>query len=381
VVGLALAVVAMGGLLSAAWMGWAKLPFLVLPGGAGLSPRRVRKHSPSQPSYTPESKIMLGAGVLSLSAFAVTMLGARTLNIPAVAYALAIVAGVLARNVPQRGGSLRLEPVTRWVVGLGPALVAAGWLAWIVAPAAFANYKLKQATTRLEQVAAEKPGSSRSNAQELISEAEDELQKANGANPNSARVWVQMAWLHLEQSVFDPAGFDTFSQQAEEAAGRAVDIAPEAPAPHVALALAYLINNRLNEAELQVRQALDLAPNDPLVQYYAVAVLALEPSNRMTARQLVEMVEDGTYPAEHVRHMRVAYQWGVTSKVSLEGERQRPLPPRYVPAAPWPPLNGLSRDEAEAEAPPPLTPVKPAPGKPAEAAPAKSEVGNVTAAP
>jgi tetratricopeptide (TPR) repeat protein len=250
-----------------------------------------------------------------------------------------------------------------------------------VAPAAFANYKLKQATTRLEQVAAEKPGSSRSNAQELISEAEDELQKANGANPNSARVWVQMAWLHLEQSVFDPAGFDTFSQQAEEAAGRAVDIAPEAPAPHVALALAYLINNRLNEAELQVRQALDLAPNDPLVQYYAVAVLALEPSNRMTARQLVEMVEDGTYPAEHVRHMRVAYQWGVTSKVSLEGERQRPLPPRYVPAAPWPPLNGLSRDEAEAEAPPPLTPVKPAPGKPAEAAPAKSEVGNVTAAP
>jgi len=87
----------------------------------------------------------------------------------------------------------------------------------------------------------------------------------------------------------------------------------------VALALAYLINNRLNEAELQVRQALDLAPNDPAVQYYSAAVLALDPSNRTTARQLVEMVEDGTYSAEHVRHMKVAYQWGVTSKVSLEG--------------------------------------------------------------
>jgi tetratricopeptide (TPR) repeat protein len=270
------------------------------------------------------------------------------------------------------------------VAGLGPALVAAGWLAWIVAPAAFSNYKLKQATTRLVQVAAEKPGSN--NAQELISEAEDELQKANGANPNSARVWVQMAWLHLEQSVFDPAGFDTFSQQAEEAAGRAVDIAPEAPAPHVALAMAYLINNRLDEAELQVRQALDLAPNDPLVQYYAVAVLALEPSNRMTAKQLVEMVENGTYPAEQVKHMKAAYQWGVTSKVPLEGVRQRPLPPRYVPAAPWPPLDGLSREEAEAEAPAPLPPVKPAPVKPMEALPAMDEpgsggAGNARAAP
>ena len=385
-VGVVLAVTALAGLMSAAWIGWAKLPFLVLPGGAGTAPRRVRKHSPTQPSYTPESKIMLAAGLLSLSAFAVTMLTSRTLNIPAVAYALAIVAGVLARNVPQRGGSLRLEPMTRWVAGLAPALLVAAGLAGIVGPAAFADGKLDQATRRLQEIAA-RPNTVQKD-QALISDAEDELRKANGANPKSARIWTETAWLHLEQSLFDPAGFDAFSQQAEEAAGRAVEIAPEATKPRVTLAMAYLINNRLSEAELQVRRALDIAPNNPLVQYYAVAVLALEPASRTTAKQLVEMVEDGTYPMEHVQRVKAAYQWGVTSKVSLDGERQRPLPPRYVPPAPWPPLTGLNQEEAAAQAPQPLSvkPEKLMSGKPGSAPPGKgptwsSGPGNATTMP
>jgi hypothetical protein len=360
--------VALAGLLGSGWVGWAKLPFLVVQSGSGgSSQRKVRKHSPSQPSYTPETKILLGASVLSLSAFVVTMLAARTMNIPAVAYAFAVVAGVLARNVPQRGGSLRLEPVTRWLAGLGPALLVAGWLVWVVVPVAIARFKLDQATVRLEQamLLLEQPElSTRSleRVQGLIADAEAELQLADEANPNSAPIWVETAWLHLEQSLQDPVQFDTFSQEAEEAARRAVALAPSAPEPRVTLGLACLINNRMSEAETQIRQALDLAPNDPYVQYYAVAVLALDPASRAQAKQLVEVVENSRYPERHVKKLEAALAWGTDSKVPLDGLRQRPLPPRYVAPEPWPSVEGLPRGTAAAAPPPPSTtkPAKPA---------------------
>jgi hypothetical protein len=375
VIGLGLAGVAVGGLLGSGWVSWAKLPFLVLPGtSGGSSQRKVRKHSPSQPSYTPETKILLGASVLSLSAFVVTMLAARTFNVPGVAYAFAVVAGVLARNVPQRGGSLRLEPVTRWLVGLGPALLIAGWLAWVVAPVAIARFKLEQATVRLEQamLLLEQPDKTERTLQrvdELLADAEAELQRADSANPNSAPIWVETAWLHLEQSMQDPVQFDTFSREAEEAAQRAVSLAPGAAAPRVTLGLAYLINNRVSEAEAQLRQALDVAPNDPYVQYYAVAVLALDPASRAMARQLVEVVENSSYPDRHVRKLQAALAWGANSQVPLDGLRQRPLPPRYVAPEPWPSVEGMPRGTAVAEPPPASTTklTKPGPAGPDEA--------------
>jgi tetratricopeptide (TPR) repeat protein len=157
-----------------------------------------------------------------------------------------------------------------------------------------------------------------------------------------------MAWLHLEQSLFDPAEFDDASREAEEAASRAVLIAPDAPAARVTLGLAYLVNNRLSEAETQVRQALDLAPNDPYAQYYAVAVLALDPANRSTAKQLVQMVRDRNFPTDYVKRLDEVYTWGVVSTVPLQGLRQRPLPPRFVPPPPWPSLSGMPRGTAAA---------------------------------
>jgi hypothetical protein len=348
VVGLGLAWVALAWLLAAAWAGWAKLPFLVLPGVAahGTS-RRVRKHSPTQPSYTPETKILLGASALGLSAFVVTMLAARTLNIPAVTYAFAVVAGVIARNVPQRGGSLRLEPVVRWLAGLGPALIVAGWLVWIVAPVAIARYHLEQARHRLEQVAAD-PRLLQRDPAVLSDEVAKDLRRADAADPGSAPIWVQTAWLYFEQALLEPANFDVLSHQAEEVAQRAIQQAPEASVPRVTLGLAYLLDNRLSAAEAQLRQALELAPNDPSVQYYAVAVLALDPANRATARQLVDIVRAGNYPMAYVKQVQTAYAWGASSTIPLEGSYQRPLPPRYLPTRPEPPLEGLPRGTAAA---------------------------------
>jgi tetratricopeptide (TPR) repeat protein len=262
---------------------------------------------------------------------------------------------------------LRLEPVTRWLAGLGPALLVAGWLVWVVVPVAIARFKLDQATVRLEQamLLLEQPElSTRSleRVQGLIADAEAELQLADEANPNSAPIWVETAWLHLEQSLQDPVQFDTFSQEAEEAARRAVALAPSAPEPRVTLGLACLINNRMSEAETQIRQALDLAPNDPYVQYYAVAVLALDPASRAQAKQLVEVVENSRYPERHVKKLEAALAWGTDSKVPLDGLRQRPLPPRYVAPEPWPSVEGLPRGTAAAAPPPPSTtkPAKPA---------------------
>jgi hypothetical protein len=350
--GLGLGLAALGGLLAAAWTSWAKLPFLVLPSGTtpNTSQRRVRKHSPSTPSYTPETKIMLGAGALSLTAFALAMLGARMLNIPALAYSFAVMAGVVARNIPQRGGSLRLEPMTRWIAGMVPALLVAVWLVWVVAPVSLAEYKLGQATHWLE-AATQRPGVLKENPG-LIGTADEELRQADGADPNNAQIWIETAWLHLEQSLMDPAEFDTFSRQAEEAASRAVMLAPDAPGARVTLGLAYLINNRLGDAQGQMRQALDLAPNDPYVQYYAVATLALDPASRAMAKDMVEAMRDRGYPPEHLKRLDEVYTWGVMAKVPLQGLRQRPLPPRYVPPPPWPALEGLPHGTAATTAAP-----------------------------
>jgi len=340
--GLGLGAAGFGVILAAGWRSWSKLPFWIAKADDESSPN---PEGPAMHEHaaTPETKVLLGAATLGLTGFAAVMLATRTLNVPAVVYAFAVVAGVVARNVPQRGGSLRLPVLTRWLVGLSLSLVVAGVMVLVVAPAARAQVKLDQAVKRLDQGTAVL----RRNLN-LLREAEEELHAALASDNSCAPAWTELARLELEKSTLEPVQFEAYSQQAIEASRRALVLAPNAPAVLVMLALANLLDNHVGEATRHLRQALVLAPRDLTVQYYAVAILALDPANRPEAERMVESVRGGPYARGHLLRLEEALKWAKASTVPLHGMHQRPLPPPFQPPPVWPPLNGLPEGTRQA---------------------------------
>ncbi len=305
-VGLGVSAIMVGALLTSAWSSWARLPFLVGgdgPQGIGLPPgldegaRRI--------FYTPEAKVLLAAGALGVSALVVAMGASRAFNVPAVIFAAAVVAGVLARNVPQRGGSLRPDPTTRVALSLGFAAIAAILLVGKVAPASVARDQLDRAERLLAEI------DQRPNA-ELLAQAEVLLREVLARNDANGPALVDLGWLYLERARLDPDQFTRYSQIAENDALRAAEIAPNAAAPWIVRGLACLLVNRAADARVHLSHALAVAPHNPEAQYYANTVLLTEPSSRNGPLLL------------------------------------RILPPRYMPPPPQPPLDGEPADAVEA---------------------------------
>jgi len=286
--GTALTAVIFGGLLTSGWVGWAKLPRWV----------SMETANGAKQIYTPEAKVLLGATVSGLSALVVAMTASRTLNVPAVVFAVAIMAGVLARNVPQRGGSFRLEPGVRRSLCLGLSVFVAVMLIWKVAIVAGARQKLDEAQTLSLQT-------DHTPDAELLVRARAALHEALVDDPNNVPVIINLAWLELEEARLEPDQLELHGNQAEYQALRASNLAPRAPEPWIVRALACWLVNRPKDALAHLNHALELAPGDPMVHYYADALL----------------------------------KGKAGPPVSLAG--QPVLPPRFVVPAPWPPLEGL----------------------------------------
>ncbi len=306
--GVALAAVVLGGLLWAAWSSWARLPFSVAPEAAyEMSAVGPRGGLTAKGTYTPEAKVLLAAGALGLSAVVVAMTACRAWNIPAVVFVFAVVVGVVARNVPQRGGSVRLEAETRGTLGLGLAAMASMLLAGKVAPAWAAQGKLDEAQEFLVEIDAQP------NA-ELLAQAAADLREVLAWQPGNGRALTGLAWLDMEWARLDPGQFTIYSERAENNAVRAIEFAPQAPEPWIVRGLACLLVNRVADACNHLGHALDLAPHNPEAQYYASTIL---------------LAETGAKNGPLMMRM---------------------LPPRYEPPPSWPPLDG---EPAEGARPPP----------------------------
>jgi hypothetical protein len=306
--GIMLVAVVLGGLLLAAWSSWARLPFSVAPEAAEeLSSVGPMGGVTVKRPHTPEAKVLLAAGALGLSAVAVAMAACRAWNVPAVVFAFAVVAGVVARNVPQRGGSVRLDPATRGVLALCLAAMTALLLVGKVAPAWAVQGKLDEAQALLTEIDAQP------NA-ELLAQAQADLREALAKQPENGPALTGLAWLDLEWARLDPDQFTLYSERAENNALRAAEFAPQAPAPWVVRGLACLLVNRAADACNHLSHALELAPYDPAAQYYASTVL---------------LGETGAGNGPLIMRM---------------------LPPRYTPPPSWPPLDG---EPAEGARPPP----------------------------
>ncbi|HVU37114.1 MAG TPA: hypothetical protein VHC95_02160 [Opitutales bacterium] len=286
--GLGVAGALMGGLLVAAWNAWSRLPrkLSVSIGGA------------STPAQIPEAKAILGAAAAGLSAYAVAMNATRTLNLPAMVFALAIMAGVLSRNIPQRGGNWRVEPGMRAALGVGLAACIAVLLVWKVALQASAREKLADARMLL-QIADHQPDA------ELLLLARADLHEVIGTDPANVPAYCNLAWLELAQAQLSPGDAGVHGDQAEYFALRASNLAPRAPEPWVLRALACWLLNRPTDAQAYLDRAVELAPDDPQVNYY-----------------------------DQMWRIAKAH-WPIYSAL-VE------LPPRYYATPSWPPLNGLA---------------------------------------
>ena len=294
ILGTGLATIILGALLSASWTSWARLPFAVTPVAAEGTGQEGK-------IFTPEAKVLLAAGALGLSAVAVAMAGSRIWNIPAVVLAFAVVAGVLSRNVPQRGGTVRLDAMSRGVVSLCLAAMAAMVLVGKVAPLWVAQGKLDEAQALLKEI------DTLPNA-ELMSVAEVDLRDVLASAPGNGPAYTGLAWLNLEWARLDPNQFTRYSELAENDAVRAMEYAPRAAEPWIARGLACLLVNRAADACFHLGHALELAPSDPAAQYYASTVLLAEGAAKNGPLML------------------------------------RMLPPRFAPPPPWPPLDGGPAD-------------------------------------
>jgi hypothetical protein len=295
--GVALVAYIFGGLQITAWASWAKLPFLVSV-DLGQPARDASAEPVPVYSFTPEVKVLLGAGALGLAAFTIAMLSSRALNIPAVVFAFAVMAGVVSRNVPQRGGSWRLEALTRAALALLMALILAVLLVRKVAWVDATGPKLDEARQLLLET-------DRQPDKELLVRAEADLHEVLLANPSSVLALTNLAWLELEQARLEPDQSVLCSQRAEYDALRASDLAPLAPEPWMVRGLACWLDGRLGDASNHLRHALELAPGNPEAQFYAACVL--------TARL---PVAEGIPPA-------------------------LTMPPRYAMPSPSPPLDGV----------------------------------------
>jgi hypothetical protein len=334
----------LGGLLMAAWLSWARLPFRV-PVNNGDEILSDTNDGLSKPAaFMPEAKVLLAASALGLSAFTVSMLAARVGNTPAVVFVFAVLAGVLARNIPQRGGWVRLDGRTRGVLSLTMAAIVVAGLVLKVAPVAGAQDKLQRAQRMIDQMAVE-PTLLQSQPQ-LMQDAEALLHDADGQDPDNAPTWEALAWLKLEESWREPIEFNQYSEMAEDFADRAGIQAPQSSGPGLVRSLACLLNNRVGKAEACVREALNLSPGDARVQFYAVAIFALDPASRPTAQKWVEAARAANASSDQIRRLQAAYDWAVAQTTSLDGNRERTLPAYFIPPTPWPPLEGLPGDAA-----------------------------------
>jgi len=214
------------------------------------------------------------------------MLGSRTLNVPAVAFALAVVVGVLARNVPQRGGSLRIEPKTGSALCLGNRRVV------VFFACRESHHHRARAGSAPSSHASVRPGcrgtrTSSSTTLLFWTMPNPVCAKRWTPIPTAAPDWLDLAWLTLEEPGIDRLRFNICSQQADILRARRWISPPLRPA-HCSRA-ASPVCSIIASPKRSIRQA---GPRTRAlrqqVQYYAVAILALRPANRSTVENIFD---------------------------------------------------------------------------------------------
>jgi O-antigen ligase len=232
----------------------------------------------SEPGW-PVPRRALGVG---LAAFALQLLLEFHLKIPALALAFAIVAALWVQLSWRRppaaasGGS-----VLRNAILLGFAFVVAGGLLAGAYPTYRAEAWRLDARRSLDRLAGVPPAGAA--WAPVLTQAQRELRRATALDPSNAAAWADLAYA-IELGVhLAPGEAAARGREAEDAARRALLLAPAVPEFWIRRGVALDLQQRWVEAGDAIVQALTLAPARGDFWYQQASHLARSPEHRKLA--------------------------------------------------------------------------------------------------
>lgn len=264
--------------------------FILLLGAIGavivISVRRLRA-APSAGVRVGDGLLgeprMLRALALGLLAFGLHLAVDFHLKIPALAMAVATVAGVLvARTWPVVVEAEQKREAVRWTNALGAVLVLV-LLGAVVTPhyrSEARRYPARQALDELAtmQVAAYGAVLDRSTA---------ELEQAVRIDPTNAQAWSDLAYALALSAHLKPEDTRKLGLRAQECADRALAGSVVVPEFWVRRAVGLDMQSRWLEAGDSLARAMKLAPAQAFVWYHQGYHLSLNPTARLQARAAV----------------------------------------------------------------------------------------------
>ncbi len=242
---------------------------------------------------------------LGLGAFGLQLFVDFHLKIPALAMALAIVAGLLVRICwpPSPAFTDRSLPRVA-VLCLAVVGMAAGLILWVVPhyKAEALRYSARQAMDKLVDREIREH-------RDTLESVRTAMAKAVAIDPANAQAWSDLAyatslWAHLEPGLTRKLGVE-----AEQQTDRALHLSKIVPEFWLRRTVALDMQDRWLEAGDSCIQAMNLAPSHALVWYYYSYHLSLNPTGVPQARAAVEIslrLDPSIGPAQLLRQQLAA---------------------------------------------------------------------------
>lgn len=260
--------------------------FLLFFGAVGVvivvSVRRARGEETSASDLFDEARLRQ-AMTLGLLAFGLHLAVDFHFKIPALAMAVAVVAGVfVSRTWPVERRKRRTSGATRWAGALGGVAVLV-ILIGVVTPhyrAEALRYSARQALDRVERLEIADYGTT-------LRPLQAELTRAVMIDSGNAQAWADLAYATALLAHAEPDRTRALGIEAQGAADQALGLSVVVPEFWIRRAVALDMQSRWLEAGDSLARAMKLAPAQATVWYYQAYHLSLDPAARWQARAAV----------------------------------------------------------------------------------------------
>ena len=266
VVGFALWTGAGGWLL---WLGWRAV-------------KRGRREGGSGADIFSRTKWRLGL-FLGLMAYALHLVVDFHTKIPALAFAAALVMGLLLREETQLGGAMGKRVRGVWVVVFGVLPLA------LVAVVADPLYRAEGVRFPARKDIGRYAATGTGDAKSIILNARAAFEAATIADPNNGQAWADLSYATvLMWHVSEVQNIKELGKLAERAADRALSLCSINAEFWIRKGVALDMQARSKEAEKCFLRALELSPHSPASHYYYAYHLSRRPGRKTDAMRAVE---------------------------------------------------------------------------------------------